>query len=144
MKKFSVLSVAILSAGLMAQTPHSSADYPAVPGVTDIRGTATCPVAIDLTPKSIPANTTTKTLSLKAKSLTTVSGKPLLLKVSMPNKSRNAAVSITCGKTTRFPALKIDSKGILQLPTFALFADKAHVLKINDGKVTRTITINVK
>ena len=122
----------------------ATADYPAVPGLTQSAGTTACPIFIDPTPASIPANAKIVTLSNSAKSVTMTSGKATVLKLQMPHKSSNADVRIKCVKTTYFYPVRIDSKGKIQLPAFALTKAGVYTLTIKDVKVTRTFKITVK
>ena len=128
----------------MTNIAPANADYPAVAGLTQQAGTSSCPVFIDPTPASIPANAKIVSLSLSAKSVTMTSGKATVLKLQMPHKSSYAAVTIKCVKTTPFYPVLINSKGLLQLPAFALIKAGVYTLTIKDVKGTRTLKITVK
>ena len=128
----------------MTNIAPANADYPAVAGLTQQAGTSSCPVFIDPTPASIPANAKIVSLSLSAKSVTMTSGKATVLKLQMPHKSSYAAVTIKCVKTTPFYPVLINSKGLLQLPAFALTKAGVYTMTIKDVKGTRTLKITVK
>jgi hypothetical protein len=72
------------------------------------------------------------------------SGKATVLKLQMPHKNSYAEVKIKCVKTTPFYPVRIDSKGKLQLPAFALTKAGVYTLTIKDGIGTRTLKITVK
>ena len=128
----------------MTNIAPANADYPAVAGLIQQAGTSSCPVFIDPTPASIPANAKIVSLSLSAKSVTMTSGKATVLKLQMPHKSSYAAVTIKCVKTTPFYPVLINSKGLLQLPAFALTKAGVYTMTIKDVKGTRTLKITVK
>ena len=128
----------------MSNIAPANADYPAVAGLTQQAGTSACPIFIDPTPASIPANAKIVSLSFSAKSANMTSGKATVLKLQMPHKNSYAAVTIKCVKTTPFYPVRIDSKGKLQLPAFALTKAGVYTLTIKDGKGTRTLKITVK
>ena len=128
----------------MTNIAPANADYPAVAGLTQQAGTSSCPVFIDPTPASIPANAKIVSLSLSAKSVTMTSGKATVLKLQMPHKSSYAAVTIKCVKTTPLYPVLINSKGLLQLPAFALTKAGVYTMTIKYVKGTITLKINVK
>ena len=138
------LGLSLVVSTMTAVSP-ASADYPAVAGLMQSAGTSSCPVFIDPTPASIPANAKIVSLSLSARSAKMTSGKATVLKLQMPHKNSYAAVTIKCvKKTTPFYPVRIDSKGKLQLPAFALTKAGVYTLTIKDVKGTRTLKITVK
>ena len=144
-KKFVVGLGFSLVVSTMTNIAPANADYPAVvPGLTQQAGTTACPVFIDPTPASIPANAKIVSLSVSAKSVTMTSGKATVLKLQMPHKSSYAAVTIKCVNTTKFYPILINSKGLLQLPAFALIKAGVYTMTIKDVKGTRTLKITVK
>ena len=143
-KKFIVgLGFSLLASTIAAISP-ANADYPAVPGLTQQAGTTSCPVFIDPTPASIPANAKIVSLSVSAKSVTMTSGKATVLKLQMPHNKSYANVTIKCVNTSRFYPVLINSKGLLQLPAFALIKAGVYTMTIKDVKGTRTLKITVK
>jgi len=120
------------------------ADYPAVAGLAQQAGTSSCPVFIDPTPASIPANAKIVSLSVSAKSVTMTSGKATVLKLQMPHTKSYANVTIKCVNTSKFYPVLINSKGMLQLPAFALIKAGVYTMTIKDVKGTRTLKITVK
>ena len=143
-KKFVVGLGFSLVVSTMTNIAPANADYPAVAGLTQQAGTSSCPVFIDPTPASIPANAKIVSLSVSAKSVTMTSGKATVLKLQMPHKSSYAAVTIKCVNTTKFYPILINSKGLLQLPAFALIKAGVYTMTIKDVKGTRTLKITVK
>ena len=143
-KKFIVgLGFSLLATAITAISP-ANADYPAVPGLTQQAGTSSCPVFIDPTPASIPANAKIVSLSVSSKSVTMTSGKATVLKLQMPHKKSYANVTIKCVNTSKFYPVLINSKGLLQLPAFALIKAGVYTMTIKDVKGTRTLKITVK
>ena len=143
-KKFIAgLGLSLVVSTITAVSP-ASADYPAVAGLMQSAGTSSFPVFIDPTPASIPANAKIVSLSLSAKSVTMTSGKAIVLKLQMPHKSSYASVTIKCVNTSKFYPVLINSKGLLQLPAFALIKAGVYTMTIKDVKGTRTLKITVK
>jgi hypothetical protein len=150
-------SVLLLSAIVVA-TP-AQADYPPVPppgfndlypsidGLDLIGGSLSIPIAIDSTPKSIPANSNVLTLSPTKNSATVKVNQSTVIKFTSLPKSTyvEAVIKSSNGKSSAFlGAVKTDSKGNLQLPAFGLFKVGTYTLTVKVGKVTRTIQITAK
>jgi hypothetical protein len=126
--------------------PGSNDFYPSISGLNLIGGSVSTPIAIDSTPKSIPANSNVLTLSPSKKSATVKANKSTVIKfTSLPRSTYvDAIIKSSDGKSSAFlGAVKTDSKGNLQLPAFGLFKAGTYTLTVKAGKVTRTVKITV-
>lgn len=120
--------------------------YPSIAGLNLIGGSVSTPIAIDSTPKSIPANSNRLTLSPSKKSATVKANKSTVIKFTALPRSTyaDAFIKSSDGKSSAFlGAVRTDSRGNLQLPAFGLFKAGTYTLTVKAGKVTRTIKITV-
>jgi len=139
------LGLSLVVSTMTALSPASANYPPVISGLLQSAGTSSCPVFIDPTPASIPTNAKILSVSVSAKSVTMTSGKATVLKLQMPHKSSYAKVTIKCvEKTSQFYSVLINSKGLLQLPAFALIKAGVYTMTIKDVKGTRTLKITVK
>ena len=148
MKKLisSIIGSALLLSAISFATP-ATADYPAVSGLPLVAGSTSCPIAIDTTPKSIPANSKVATLSNKETDFRATSGKPSVLKFANLGKASYADATVRCPNSNLgifLGTIKTDAKGNLQLPAFGLFKPGIYTLTVKVGKATRTIKVTVK
>lgn len=146
-KKFLVgLGLSLVVSTMTAISP-ANADYPAIPGLPLVGGTADTPIAIDTTPKSIPANSRVTTLSANQKSIIANPGQPTVCKFTNLPKSSYAEATIKSanGKSSAFlGAVRTDKNGKLQLPAFGLYKPGTYTLTVKVGKVTKYIKVTVK
>ena len=142
----SVVGSALLLSAIGLATP-AMADYPAIPGLPLVGGSVSAPIAVDTTPKSIPANSKVATMSSTQKTTTATSGQSTVIKFTKLTKSTYAEATIKSadGKSSAFlGAVKTDANGNLQLPAFGLFKPGVYTLTVKVGKTTKTIKITVK
>ena len=146
-KKFIVgLGVSLLVSTITTISP-ANADYPAIPGLGLVVGTSDTPIAVDLTPKSIPANSKVTTLTSTQKSLTATAGQPVVCKfTNLPKSSTvEATVRSSNGSASAFlGTVRTVKNGRLQLPAFGLSKPGVYTLTFKVGKTTKTIKVTVK
>mgnify|MGYP006287572357 CR=1 FL=1 len=124
----------------------SKADYPAIPGLSLVLGSTDIPIAVDLTPKSIPANSKVTTLTEKQKTLTATAGQPVVCKFTNLPKSAEVQAEVRYVGASSYAFLgtvKTDKNGRVQLPAFGLSKPGLYLLTVTFGKTTKTIKVTV-
>ena len=145
-KDFAIIGQNLLGNAIALAAP-AKADYPPnVNGLLLVAGPVSAPIAIDTTPKSIPANSKVSILKPNQTTATMSANVANVFRFTSFRKSTYAEATITppnVKSSTFLGAVKTDVKGNLQLPAFALFKAGKYLLTVKVAGKTRIVVLTV-